>query len=61
MRLKSVLHIKIQFVRSDLMVVNNSFQKAEQEWTQQASLCPLVVDLWNCRGSNIMTYMVFYI
>lgn len=43
MHLKNVLHIKMQFVSRDFMVFKDSFQKAQWKWTQQVSLCHLVV------------------
>lgn len=56
MHLKIVLHIKIQFVSCDLMVVNKThLKKADQERTQLAFLRHLVVSLINCRGEGKLT------
>lgn len=47
MRLKIVLHIKIQFVSSDFLIINEPlFRKLK--WSQQAFLCHLADILHNC-------------
>lgn len=51
MCLKIVLHIKIQFVSSDLMVVNKTHFK-RHIWTLQAFLCHPVVILDYCRDEG---------
>lgn len=42
MRLKIVLHIKIQFVSSDFLMFNETHSR-NLKWSQQAFFCHLVV------------------
>lgn len=50
MRLKIVLHIKIQFVSSDFLMFNET-HFINLNWSQQAFFCHLVVDLCYCMSA----------
>lgn len=59
MRLKIVLHIKIQFASSDLMLLNKThFRRRFQGRTGQALLCHRVAVLLHCRGVEAKAHVV---
>lgn len=50
MRLKIVLHIKIQFVSSDFLIFNET-HFTDFKWSQQAFLCHLADILHYCTNT----------